>query len=397
MPTNATHQSVQRVLWISSGVALLLWLLPLASSQAVLFPPGPNYVDIFVYQGRFTLLHTARFFSARTFSAFAYPAGSAPIYAVFYATTNATTTYLFLAGLAVAVTVAAVALFLRRRHAAHVLLPLLLAGSYPLVFLIQRGNIELILAMLTAGAMLLYARGHGRSAAVLIGLAAAAKLYPVVLLGLFLSRRREFSAFVIGVVTFVAATAASIVWAGPTFAVAANGFFSGVRRFQDHYVNTVSRTEILWDHTLFAIAKNWAFTHHTTTTPFIHSYYLAAGTLAVVLFLRVRTMPFLNRVLFLSVAMVCLPPVSFDYTLVHLYVPFMLLLGALFAGSMRAQATTTTALLLLLVLFLPLAALNALVFVRSGLLQSVCLLLLLFVAIMQPWPQARAAPAPARH
>ena len=42
-------------------------------------------------------------------------------------------------------------------------------------------------------------------------------------------------------------------------------------------------------------------------------------------FLRIRHLPVINQVLCLCIAFILLPPVSYDYTLLHLYVPWGLL------------------------------------------------------------------------
>jgi hypothetical protein len=47
-------------------------------------------------------------------------------------------------------------------------------------------------------------------------------------------------------------------------------------------------------------------------------------------------MPDINRIVFLFAAMVALPPVSYDYTLVHLYAPWaMLVVVALRVGARK--------------------------------------------------------------
>lgn len=370
-----------------SIAAAFLWLLPLATSHHVLFPAGPVFEDILVYKGRFALYHTAKFFTSRSTSAFAYPAGAAPIYEAFYKTSDATTTYLIFAAITVLVTLTVTLYFLRRRDAAKLFLPLLLF-AFPLIFLIQRANIEIVLWIIVVLGLLAYRRGLGIVAAILFGIAAAIKLYPILLLGLFLKRRQDLPAFLIGIVASVLAMAAAIAYAGPTFAIAARGFFIGVDRFQDHYVDTVSKVEVGFDHSFFSPLKYWAYTGHVSPAAWRETYYLLAGTLALLLFLRVRTLPFLNRVVFLVTAMVSLPPVSFTYTLVHLYLPLLLLLGAVATFRKRPPATAIFALALLLFLMLPVMSLSVLQPLPTGPMQSCALLALLLVCAVQGWPEA---------
>jgi hypothetical protein len=377
--------------WVSSlfvgvCVAALLWILPLFTTRHILFPAGPNFADITVYKGRFSVYHTARFFTSRAFSGFAYPPGAAPIYEAFYRTANATQSYLTLAaGTVLAAGVAAwVAL---RRLGLSRYMPALLLFSFPLVFLIQRANIEIMLWIAVALGLVAYRGGFAVVAAVLFGLAAAVKLYPIFLLGLFSKRRRDLTAFTVGVVTAVAALVGATAYAGPTFVMAARGFTTGIGHFQDHYVDTVSVVEVMYDHSLFSPLKYVAYAHHESPGPWTHWYYLIAGGVTLLLFLRVRTMPSVNRVLFLVAAMVCLPPVSFAYTLVHLYVPALLLLGVVLGAQTRVPVTAAVTLALLVLLLLPLVSLNVLQMMPTGPMQSVILFGVMVLATAVPWPE----------
>jgi hypothetical protein len=376
--------------YLLAAIAAILWLLPLVSSHSVLFPAGPNYEDIIVYHGRFTVYHTAKFFTSKAFSGFAYPPGAAPIYEAFYKTFDALDAYLILAFASTLIALITAYKYLHRNGIGN-LFPLLLLFSFPLIFLIQRANIEIILWIIIALGILAYRRGLGIVAAILFGLAAAVKLYPIFLLGLFLKRRQDFPAFAIGCATAVVTLIAATAYAGPTFVFAAHGFINGISTFQGHYVDTVSRVEVAFDHSLFSPIKYWAYSHHTTPAAWTLLYYVTAGTLAVLLFLRVRTMPSLNRIVFLVAAMVALPPVSFSYTLVHLYLPMLFLLAAL--ATARTSPTAALTLALLLFLMIPLNAVSVLHSIPAGPIQSCTLLAILVLCAIAPWPEPRGSRA----
>jgi hypothetical protein len=146
----------------------------------------------------------------------------------------------------------------------------------------------------------------------------------------------------------------------------------------------VSRVEIGFDHCLFSPFKYMAFLHHVSPAPWRGTYYLVAALVALLLFLRVRTLPFLNGAVFLAAAMVSLPPVSFAYTLIHLELPLLLLLVALI--SKRPPASGLLALTLLLALMLPLPVLIRLGIVPTGPLASVLVAALMLSTTFQPWP-----------
>ena len=274
IPTTSIWQG--RIFYGFAALAILLWVLPLLTTHPILFPSGPNFEDIIVYKGRFTLYHSARFFTSRAYSGFAYPAGAAPIYALFYATPDATATYLLCTFAATASALTGAFFFLRRHAATKFFLPLLFI-SFPLVFLIQRANIELILWIIVALGILAYRRSLAFPAAILFGVAAAIKLYPIILLGLFFKpaaarSSQDLPAFATGILTFVLATAAAIATTGPTFAVAAHGFFTGVDKFQGRYVDIVSQVEIAFDHCLFSPFKYLAYTQHISPAPWRSTY-----------------------------------------------------------------------------------------------------------------------------
>jgi hypothetical protein len=384
-----SSRALSVLIFVFAAMAVVLWLLALFSRHSVLFPAGPPFEDILVYKGRFTLYHSAKFFSSRAFSGFAYPAGSAPIYEAFYKFSDPVRTYCIVAAIATLIGLATMYTCLARAKVTKLFIPLLFATSFPLIFLIQRANIEIILWMLVAVGIVAYSRGLSIVAAILFGAAATTKLYPIFMLGLFLSpaakrSRQDLPAFAVGLLTFFFGMIFAIAYAGPSVDIAAHGFFTGVNRFQDHYVDAVSRVEIAFDHCFFSPIKYWAYNHHTSPAPYTHLYLLSAATLAIVLFLRIRHLPFLNRVLFLTVAMVALPPVSFNYTLVHLYLPMLLLLSAV--ATPRAPAPAIAAFALLLLVMLPLASLWVFAPLPTGLMQSGALLALLLLSALTAWP-----------
>ncbi len=377
-------------LHIAATAAAILWLLPLTTPHSVLFPPGANYADILVYRGRFTVYHTLKFFTSRAFSGFAYPPGAAPIYEAFYRTSNALQTYLTLASITTIAALAAAWLYLHRKGISSYL-PRLLLFSFPLVILIQRANIEIILWIIVALGLLAYRRGLVIIAAILFGLAASIKLYPIFLIGLFLKRKQYIPAFFIGLTTAIVALIAATAYTGPTFVIAANGFTTGLGHFQDHYIDTVSKVEVAFDHSLFSPLKYLTYSNHASPAGWTHLYYIIAGTFALLLFLRVRTMPSLNRIVFLVTAMVCLPPVSFTYTLVHLYLPILLLAGTITSARFATSATANLTFVLLLSLTLPIVSLSVIHPLPTGPIQAATLFAILIFSTLTPWPDNASA------
>ena len=78
-------------------------------------------------------------------------------------------------------------------------------ASSPFVSTIDRGNVSLILTGICLTALLRYSKGGMYSSALLFGLAAAMKLYPILFLILFV-RRQHLRALAVGIMSFLGAT-----------------------------------------------------------------------------------------------------------------------------------------------------------------------------------------------
>lgn len=291
--------------------------------------PADAFGDFLNYSDLFRVFHTPAFFFSE--ERFAYPAPSAVVFSWLYHM-GPYQLQIFL-GSIIAAGLAACTLFrnaLVRSGVAALPATLFAAGmalsSWPLLFLYERANLEFVIWLLAALGIWALVRERPMLAAILFGLAASLKLYPILLLALLFSRRhiREFCA---GMATFALAFVASLWFVGPTMGMALHGTLSGINGFVTNYAAT-AHSELLLDHSFLGAIKQiltqppWLRSDFTFLT---HAYVIGAGLGATLLFLlRVRHLPFVNRVLFLTICMVALPPVSYDYTLVHLCVPFAL-------------------------------------------------------------------------
>src|ERR1019366_4919009 len=117
-----------------------------------------------------------------------------------------------------------------------------------------QGNIELVLWIFAAVGVWAFMREHDDAAAVLWGLAAAMKLFPLILLILLLPRRR-YRAFALGVGTFFASTLLSLWWLGPTMGVAWRGSLQNVFGYQGLRMAEWSLKELVANHSLIEPAK----------------------------------------------------------------------------------------------------------------------------------------------
>ena len=210
---------------------------------------------------------------------------------------------------------------------------------FPILRLVIEGNIELVLWISAALGMWAFMRGRDNWAAVLWGLAAAMKLYPIVLLILLLPRRR-YGAIVLGVVTFVGATVLSLWWLGPTISIAWHGSLQSVFGYQGLRVSEFSLRELAANHSIFGLVKVVALAFHLPQAKLTLPYYACGAVLlGLVFFGRLWKMPVANQLLAVSVFMVSLPTVSYFHTLANLYAPLLVLMFqvAIDAGEGRVS------------------------------------------------------------
>jgi Glycosyltransferase family 87 len=272
-----------------------------------------------------------------------------------------------------------------------ILFPLTLAlMSFPIERLVIQGNIEIFLWIFAAAGTLAYLRGHDDVAAVFWGLAAASKLYPVVLL-LLLLPHRKFRAFTIGVLVFVGVSALSMVYLGPDIATVWTGSLHSVFGYQQLRAAELSTRELHANHSLFLLIKLAASVAGRSALMLVKPYYVCGGLFfAAIFFGRLRKMPVANQLLGVSVFMLTLPTISYFHTLVNLYAPLLVLFFLAIRADrtgLRIPGLSTTVLL-----FVPLFASFQLftfpsILLFCGVVQAVLLLLIFLYAVQYPFAE----------
>jgi hypothetical protein len=396
--------AVLRMFWLGSLAAFVLMLVVAYVEYRMGFSrwhynplTGDRYQDLMEFPPVYRMLHTAAFFDGVGYSRVTYPPLGAVLYAAVYGTGHPIMFYLVTAALWLATGVWGV----RRELMAQgiggttaTLFPLTVAlVSFPIAGLLQRGNIELFMWVIAATGTWLFLRGREDGAAALWGLAAAVKLYPVVLLVLLLPRRK-WRAFAVGVATFVGAAVASLKWLGPTMGVALRGSLRNVFAYQGARVSEWQLHELMANHTVFNLVKFGAMVTHMPLARLTLPYY-ACGALVMgwAFFGRLWRMPVANQLLAVTAFMVMLPPVSYFYTLVHLYAPLLVLVFV----SIRAEraGVRVPGLKLTMLLFVPLLGSFMLftfprVFLFGGLIQGAMLVWLFGCAVRFPFAVGEA-------
>ena len=259
--------------------------------------------------------------------------------------------------------------------------------SWPLIFVLQRGNIELILWLPLAAAVYAFARRRWMLAAVLIGITASFKLYPIILLALFL-RQRRFGPVFVGVGAAVLMTLVSLWYIGPTLGTAWSHMGLGVSGFIQEHGAQIDWSKEGFNHSLFHLIKVNAGSHKDELGRWIPLYMVGIGLImTAVFFLRVIRLPEVNQVIVLVISMIYLPATSYDYTLQVLFIPWAWL--ALIAVSRARRREQIPGLLTSLILFTlvlgPEFFLTTRRYIHSGTLKAVCLGILLVIASVYPF------------
>jgi hypothetical protein len=288
--------------------------------------------DFVLFNGKFQHFGRPDFFQTDPEIPFPYPAPLAVAYKAFFSY-QAHPLRLFLAFSLAAFAVAAAVLCraLHRRGvswgnaSAFVLTALLLA--YPLWFELKQGNIEICVWVLVTLGVWAFCKDRPAAAAVCFGVAGSMKVFPFVFLGLLLAVRR-YRETALAALAAVVSTIASLWLVGPGISNTWRSVENGVSTFRAIYILNLRPEETGFDHSLFGVYKRL---YHPLPPPLamghVETIYVAAAAIfgIALYFLKIRRLPLINQVLCLAVASILLPPISFDYTLMYLYLPWAML------------------------------------------------------------------------
>lgn len=324
--------------------------LPFPYTYPYYYSPGNLTSDFTAFRPKFASYGTSAFFTTQN-GYFMYPAPLAHIIRFFFRLSHPMVFFFVVLLLIGAILTVAFALVLRRRGLSWNQTILFTAGtlitSYPYLFLLQRWNVEVFVWLPSMFGIWFFCTGRYRAAALCFGVATSLKLYPFMFFGLFLPRRK-YGAMALGAATAILITVVSLWWIGPTLSAAFAWNSAQLQAFSKQFSGGV--VALGYDHSFFGLLKfsmlHWRMDFATFSRP----YTAVAACISVVLyFTRIRHMPLANQIIVLSILSVCLPPVSFDYTLVSLYGAVLMLC----VMSLQAQkkGTRVPALTMYLVLF----------------------------------------------
>ena len=358
-----------------------------------LFLRAVRFTDLTIYQERFSYFHHAEFFTLPGFP-FTYPAPAAIAYeGLFLFGSHALAAYISLCFGAFLCAALLLARRMRRVASGSDIAAFLWCSflfSYPFWFMVDRANIEIIVWLLLGLGVAAYWNKKWYLSATSIGVAISFKIFPFVFLGLLLSARK-YKAAALAVCTAAFTTFASIWILGPTYKIASEGVSRGIEYFRVEYLLHFRTSEIGFDHSAFSVIKQMLSEFPASPEryyrPWLNGYLVVAVAAGLILyFWKIRSLPRTNQVLALTVASILLPPLSGDYTLIHLYIPWALLVVvAISSNEDRPPRGLTLCFVCMAILMAP----ESFLFIHgvriAGQFKAVVLVVLFVVSVVCPF------------
>jgi len=200
--------------------------------------------------------------------------------------------------------------------------------SYPAIFQMDRGNIEIFSFGLVLGGICCFAKRSYWAAAILIGLAGSIKPFPLLFLYLLLTKRLyKQASLALGV--FLVTNLVSLHWIGPTIAKAYSALAVDQRVFFQTLVLKYLPNAIHFDHSLFSCIKQvirltLGWSSEEAMASRLQAAYVGYLVFAAVFGLTClwcfRNKPVLNQLFAVTILVLVMPPVSYDYTLISVYI-----------------------------------------------------------------------------
>ncbi len=363
-----------------------------------LFPKQFRLTDFYCFVPRFRDFHHATFFSHNLAHGmlFTYPAPNALAYEFFYRSGGLA---VYVACGAAAVIWAAIAFVggLQRaglsRQTALLFVGLCALLSYPLLFNFYVGNSEIVVGVALGLGLYCFLTEKTWAAAVLLGIAASLKIYPLLFLVLFL-KKKQYRALAVALCVFVFANLVGLKLMSGSIMTAWHGVQEGLKFYETNYALTVSGHDLGIDHSLFAEMKGLInmssspYPSLATMTVIMRVFLVVCGVSVLGIYAgRIRKLPMLNQVLCLCILVMLFSPGSKEYTLMNLYVPWgMLVFLAIEAWRQRrAIPGMVAALACCTLLFAPLNEFLVHGIVLSGPIKGVVLAVLLVVGLRYPF------------
>jgi hypothetical protein len=204
------------------------------------------------------------------------------------------------------------------------------ACSYPFLIMIDRGNIEGVAWLFTCLGLVCFVKERYLGSCLFLAAAICVKPFPALFFFLFL-REKRFKEIAIAFIAVCAANLTALKAVGPTIQIAYEGLHKGVSTYVYNYIGEVRFKEIGFDHSLFSCLKqvlrlslgwNRDYVFHSPLLAAYRVWIAASVVIALGTGYYFWRKPVINRLFAIVVLMLVLPPISPDYTLAYIYLPW---------------------------------------------------------------------------
>jgi hypothetical protein len=354
-----------------------------------------HYLDLVNLQARFRYFGTVTFFTDTKDPYLMYPAPIAMVYRFFFFfAPHHVAAFLSFVGISF---LAATALFGRllirhglRSRETWLFLGTVLLTSYPLAFEVRQANMEIVSWILVTLGVSFFLVRRSYPAAVCFGIAGTLKVFPFLYLGLLLTRR-QYRQIIAGFVAAVAVTIPSLWVLDSNILESWSLTELALNRFRTFIMIQRHEPQTSFDHSIFGFIK--VLLRHLPPPPtmsLLLSTYLAIAVVFVLVlyFFRIRLLPLTNQVLCLCILSILLPPTSFDYTLMHLYAPWAMLVLVTLESARKGSYPKglVKALVCFAILFVPETEVIFGGVSVGGQIKALVLIVLLVIAVRYPFP-----------
>ena len=193
--------------------------------------------------------------------------------------------------------------------------------SYPFMFEVDRANLEYVVWASLILFFIFYKKQNYKTAAVMLAFPICMKLYPAVFILLFLQKKRIKEFCICGIVCIIV-TSLGYVLLGGTFAtlpIAISGFES----FIDTQVETVNGVK--FDHTIWSMINYYKLLFGGelcgTLGLILYTVFIIAIAILIGLYIIFLEKEEWKIITLLTVMMITFPYFSYDYTLIHMFIP----------------------------------------------------------------------------
>ncbi len=207
---------------------------------------------------------------------------------------------------------------------------LLAITSYPLLFVLDRGNVEGLLFIFLCFFIYFYKKGRFLLSIIPLALAISMKLYPLVFVVLLISDRR-YKETIFCVLLSLGVTLSSLLLMKGNIFFSVTEFMKDLLWFKNGYI--IGNSGANYNHSLFNFFKG-VYLYYLPITKDLNIFSSLYTILAFIIFgLIALYIIFAEKKLWrktalLVLSMILLPYVSFDYTLIHIYIPLMLFINS---------------------------------------------------------------------